>query len=101
MQRIRGWVLDEREDDGVPHFCECSAGCEMTTPYWERYCERHSGQPQAVVGELLDEGCPRCGLPPPEGLQLHRCSKLGRRRVLNSRLRIKNQDKVRDDLVLQ
>ena len=93
-------MVVKRENKGVPHFCECSAGCEVTTPYWERYCERHSGQPQ-VLGALLDEGCPRCGLPPPEGLQLHRCSKRVLRRGLNSRLRSRSQAADPETLVRQ
>jgi hypothetical protein len=60
----------------VAHFCECSAGCEVLTPYWKHYCEHHSEELFVLeVDTLLDDGCPRCGLRAPEGLHLHRCSK--------------------------
>ena len=58
----------------VPHFCESSAGCEVPTRYWEHYCELHCEEQVllAIVG-LLEDGCPRCGLPAPEGSHLHFC----------------------------
>src|ERR1700691_3273290 len=60
----------------MAHFCECSAGCEVVTPYWKHYCEHHSEEASVLeVDALLDCGCPRCGLRAPEGLYLHHCSK--------------------------
>ena len=64
----------------LTHFCQCSAGCEETTLLGMRYCERHSEELFALeVAALVDLGCPRCGLPGPEGLHLHRCSITPRR----------------------
>jgi hypothetical protein len=43
-------------------------------------CDKHRDESfGAEAGALVEEGCPRCGLPWPEGLHLHRCSKWGRR----------------------
>ena len=64
----------------LTHFCQCSAGCAEATLLGMRYCERHSEELFALeVAALVDLGCPRCGLPGPEGLHLHRCSTMHRR----------------------
>ena len=64
----------------LTHFCQCSAGCAEVTLLGMRYCERHSEELFALeVAALVDLGCPRCGLPGPEGLHLHRCSSMRRR----------------------
>ena len=63
----------------VPHFCECSAGCEVPTPHGERYCELHPEEPVVLemIG-LVEDDCPRCGLRAPEGSHLHYCDIGGR-----------------------
>ncbi len=71
MQRPCGSTTAVR----VPHFCECSAGCAVPTPYWEHYCERHSQEAFVLeLNALIEEGCPSCGLLAPEGSHLHYCS---------------------------
>ncbi len=70
----------------LPHFCECSAGCaEVVTP-GTRFCESHRDEYLSLADTFIEAGCPRCGLPAPDGMHLHRCSGWGRpRRALSRR----------------
>jgi hypothetical protein len=79
----------------VPHFCECTAGCEVPTAYREHYCELHSEESQVLeLSVLFDDGCPRCGLLAPKGSHLHQCVK--RRRRSKGRLRSRHDVTHRD-----